>query len=82
MDLHIFLHKNYKMCEAHGLRKYYQYDYHSQHINKVIIISLTGCVFDRNIENGGDGLKVDLIQFQPVRISQRDIRELQSNLER
>ena len=79
--LHIFLHKSYKMCEAHGLDKDYLHAYHIHHINNVMVISLTGYLFESSIDNGGDGLKVGLIQFQFVRISQRDVQELESTLE-
>ena len=57
-----FLHKNSKMHEDVGLEREYWYAYHMYHINKLMIILLNGYGFDGNIENGGDGLKIDLIQ--------------------
>ena len=50
------------MHEDVGLEREYWYAYHMYHINKSMIILLNGYGFDGNIENGGDGLKIDLIQ--------------------
>jgi hypothetical protein len=57
-------HVNVKKCEQLGLEKNIAFLYHKNHIDKTMIIAVTGYSFEENIENGGHGLKIMMHRVQ------------------
>ena len=49
------------MCETIVLERELCRAYLRQLTNKTMIVSLTGYAFDGNIDNGRDGLNIDLV---------------------
>jgi hypothetical protein len=57
------------MCEALGLHREFCYAYHRNHINKVMVLALTACAFDGDVENGGDGVKLGFYRCKAARVA-------------
>jgi hypothetical protein len=66
---------NAKMCEALGLHREFCYAYHRNHINKVMVLALTACAFDGDVENGGDGVKLGFYRCEAARVALKAVRE-------
>jgi hypothetical protein len=56
------------------LEKNLAFLYHKNHIEKTMVIAVTGYVFEENIENGGHGLKIMMHQVQGARIAKKLVR--------
>ena len=65
---------NAKKCEQLGLEKNLAFLYHKNHIDKTMVIAVTGYAFDENIENGGHGLKIMMHRVQGARIAKKRVR--------
>jgi hypothetical protein len=63
-----------KKCEALGIDKKEYYLYHKCHIDKVMVLAMTGYAFDMNVENGGHGLKVGIWRVQGARVAKKQQR--------
>ena len=50
------------------------YVYHRNHIDKLMVVAITGYAFDMHVENGGQGLKVGMYRVQAGRIAQKSQR--------
>ena len=64
-----------KKCEALGIEKTHTYLYHKNHVEKVMAVAFTGFAFDRNIENGGEGIMLGFYRVQGARVAKKRVRE-------
>jgi hypothetical protein len=53
-----------KKCAQLGIEKTHTYLYHKRHIEKVMAVAFTAFSFDRDIEKGGDGIKLGIYRVQ------------------
>jgi hypothetical protein len=60
-----------KLCEDLGLEKVHHHLYHKSHIPKVMAVCLVGYAYERDIENGGHGIKLGLYRSQKARTAAR-----------
>jgi hypothetical protein len=65
---------NAKKCEQLGLEKNLAFLCHKSHIEKTMVIALTGYAFEENIENGGHGLKIMMHWVQGAQIAKKCVR--------
>ena len=59
------------MCEQLGIEKKEYAIYHKNHIEKVMLVAVTGYVFNGDIDEGGDSLKLGIYRVQVVRMAQK-----------
>jgi len=52
---------NFKLLEQLGLDKTHTFAQHKNHIDKVVVVAFKAYAFDGNIENGGDGIKLEFV---------------------
>jgi hypothetical protein len=65
---------NAKKCEQLGLEKNLTFLYHKNHIDKTMVIAVTGYAFEESMENGGHGLKIMMHRVQGARIAKKRVR--------
>ena len=62
-----------KKREQLGLEKNVAFLYHKNHIDKTMVIVVTGYAFTENIENGGHGVKIMMHPVQGARIAKKRV---------
>ena len=68
-----------KMCEQLGIEKKVYAIYHKNHIEKVMLVAVTGYEFNGDIDEGGDGLKLGIYRVQVARVAQKMQRAASRN---
>ncbi|KAI2503723.1 hypothetical protein MHU86_10704 [Fragilaria crotonensis] len=66
---------NAKKCEQLGLEKNHAFIYHRNHIDKTMVIAVTGFAFKESMENGGHGVKIMMHRVQGARLAKKRVRE-------
>lgn len=72
---------NAKACEALGLEREAHYAYHRNHLEKVMLLAVTGYAFDSDVEEGGHGLKLGLFRYEAGKMAKRRQNESERDTE-